>query len=43
MMERNKSSKEAQGQLLKEVLAEFDIETHVNRIALRCFNDLLKS
>ena len=42
-MERNKSVKEAQSQLLKEVLAEFDIETQVNKIALRCFNDLMRS
>lgn len=41
-MERTKS-KEAQGQLLKEVLAEFDIETQVNKIAVRCFTDLLNS
>lgn len=41
-MERSKS-KEVQGQLLKEVLAEFDIETQVNKIAVRCFTDLLNS
>lgn len=42
-MERNKSVKETQSQLIKEVLAEFDIETQVNRIAIRCFNDLMRS
>lgn len=29
--------------MIKEVIAEFDIETQINKIAVRCFNDLLKS
>lgn len=39
-MDRNKSNHVS---LLKEVLAEFDIETQVNKIAVKSFENILRT
>lgn len=41
-MERGKSYRESQTQAFKEIIAEFDLETQINKIAIRCFKDLLE-
>ena len=36
-MEKQKSTTESKVNYLREVIAEFDLETKVNQIAVRCF------